>query len=579
MKRSLLLLISFCISCFTAGTVGSGTAEGRPAGRQEGRKVRALPVVMAANRDSLESMVEFLSIDPATSQSRSRFTFREMEIGEMADSLSARLERYTGSPVTRDSFNVDYRFDLEGGGYYDSTFTAENIVGRIDASSASYGVILMTAHYDAIGSRTDDWWYHWQDWPAPGANDNATGVAAVMEAARILAGHDLPFDVEFVLFSGEELGRLGSIDFVEKCNLACAQEIIGVINADMLGYSDEGTGTSIMSNMRSGWLAEVLADAAAWIDPDLPVTVIKPGPSNWDHASFWEREEGRIPAVTFAEPLGERFGNIIYPWYHTVWDLPARVDIEQTGRILDIVLGFFEHIDTCSVEISMLESDMLLLVDGRVQDDRIFETGISMSPWIRVRNLSGEVMPGGTSVYLDVRLTNSGGTRTVFSSYISRPLPMRSVDVEIPLELDASYGGENLLTARVDVAGIQESEANNSASISFVVEGGGGATVKSHHFRPNPINGSFRDSRFCLNLSGEANLVIEIFTIEGESVAVGFLGASYGKPLSPGYSCHSCGELFPGTEEPAAGIYLYRVKVVNEGGGEEKYTGRFAIVN
>ena len=55
----------------------------------------------AADRDSLEAMVRYLSIDPSTSEPRSRYIFREAELGKLADSLAARLEDYTGSTALR----------------------------------------------------------------------------------------------------------------------------------------------------------------------------------------------------------------------------------------------------------------------------------------------------------------------------------------------------------------------------------------------------------------------------------------------------------------------------------------------
>ena len=66
------------------------------AGRQ-----RAANVVAAVSRDSLEAMVRFVSVDPASQSSRTRFVLREAPLALVTDSLAARLERYTGGPVDR----------------------------------------------------------------------------------------------------------------------------------------------------------------------------------------------------------------------------------------------------------------------------------------------------------------------------------------------------------------------------------------------------------------------------------------------------------------------------------------------
>ncbi|HER44176.1 MAG TPA: Zn-dependent exopeptidase M28, partial [Candidatus Eisenbacteria bacterium] len=254
----------------------------------------------AADRDSLEAIVRYLSIDPLTSQPRSRYVQREAELASVADSLASMLERLTGVTPIRRSFQFEGRIDGR-----DSSFTGENIICRVEAAGQSSGVLLVTAHFDAIARRSysDEWDSEWVHAAAPGADDNATGVAAVLEAARLLSPVVLPFDLEFVLFSAEELGRLGSIYYVSLCDDDCAGSHLGVINADMIGYSGKGTGASIMSDFRSGWLADMIIAYAARTDPSLEILLIKPGPSNWDHASFWERQDGRLPAITMAEPL------------------------------------------------------------------------------------------------------------------------------------------------------------------------------------------------------------------------------------------------------------------------------------
>src|SRR5262249_53707633 len=65
--------------------------------------------------------------------------------------------------------------------------------------------IIACAHYDSRMQRLED-----AVAPAPGANDNATGVAALLEIARVLAPLSLSDSVRFVFFSGEEQGLWGS---------------------------------------------------------------------------------------------------------------------------------------------------------------------------------------------------------------------------------------------------------------------------------------------------------------------------------------------------------------------------------
>ena len=528
--------------------------------------------VTAADIDSLEAMVRYLSIDPSTSEPRSRYIFREAELSQIADALASRLESYTGSTALRQSFEVEWSFDGR-----DTTFTGENIICRVEADGASSGVLLVTAHFDAIASRSfhgtwDSMWVHAE---APGADDNATGVAAVMEAARLLSAVDLPFDVEFVLFSGEELGRLGSIEYVLLCDAGCADEHLGVINADMIGYSGNGTGATVMSDFRSGWLAEMVIDYAALADPSFEIVLIKPGPSNWDHASFWEREPERLPAITFSEPLGER-GAITYPDYHTVDDLIENVDFDQTARTASLMNGFIASFSGAPAENSMLETDLLILVNDAIRNENVFQAGEHITIRPRVRNTGGSQPPEGAVVRLDVWLENSSGRSRIFSEDIPPADPLRSSYTDIDLGTGSGLGGQNLVTAEISISGMADDTSDNSASASFVVLGTG-SPLENHHFSPNPIDRAFSEAMFCVNTTEEIQFNLELYSLEGDQLGIAKMGAGYGTPVPVGLSCHSCGDLFPGISEPASGIYLYRLIVFTADGSSTDHRGRFAV--
>ena len=73
---------------------------------------------------------------------------------------------------------------------------------------------------------------------APGASDNASGAATVLELARTVAARHLPGDNCFALFGAEELGLLGSAHFVESMDASQRQELRGMLNFDMAGVGE-----------------------------------------------------------------------------------------------------------------------------------------------------------------------------------------------------------------------------------------------------------------------------------------------------------------------------------------------------
>jgi hypothetical protein len=91
-------------------------------------------------------------------------------------------------------------------------------------------LILISAHYD---SRMQD--INQSYARAPGADDNASGVAAVLELARILSKVDLRNDIQYVLFSGEEQGQWGSTAYVKHLQPNNTKVDL-IMNLDMIGY-------------------------------------------------------------------------------------------------------------------------------------------------------------------------------------------------------------------------------------------------------------------------------------------------------------------------------------------------------
>lgn len=125
--------------------------------------------------------------------------------------------------------NLDdvYLQDFDGG--------SDNVVGVLHGSRDPEAIHVLGAHYDSAGDAGPTG-------PAPGADDNASGMAALMETARILGdGQHRPAEtVLLVAFSGEEVGRKGSQAFVEHLAAENA-DVRDMICLDVIGYVEPGT--------------------------------------------------------------------------------------------------------------------------------------------------------------------------------------------------------------------------------------------------------------------------------------------------------------------------------------------------
>ncbi|MBN1826584.1 MAG: M20/M25/M40 family metallo-hydrolase [Candidatus Eisenbacteria bacterium] len=173
---------------------------------------------------------------------------------------------------------------------------SRNVAAQIPGRVRPDSVVILSGHYDSIVYDTSFDPYA----SAPGADDDATGVAAVLEAARAFAGRDFAYTVRFVLFSGEELGLLGSTAYASA--LAEADEAIrAAVQIDMIGIP--GRPSHLYANEASAWILDEGAAAASVAAPDLDLSYdISPCMVYSDHASFWQRG---YPAAMLGETIEE----------------------------------------------------------------------------------------------------------------------------------------------------------------------------------------------------------------------------------------------------------------------------------
>ena len=190
------------------------------------------------------------------------------------------------------------------------TLWGENIAFRREGEKYPDRRFLLTAHYDSKSGFPFEC--------APGADDNASGVAAVLECARVLREERPERSVEFVLFDGEELGLLGSRFYAAALDTGVVYE--GVLNLDMIGWTSNADAMSAVIAKRAGATPDtILADAIeAAIDSfalPLETSFLLPGaPGSSDHIAFWD---AGIPAVLLIEG-GTRETRT--PYYHTCSD-------------------------------------------------------------------------------------------------------------------------------------------------------------------------------------------------------------------------------------------------------------------
>ena len=208
-----------------------------------------------------------------------------------------------------------------------------NIVGLLPGTDPTLRdeTIVIGAHFDHLGDGGEG---SLAGGSAPaihyGADDNASGTAGMLALAEELAGRrDNRRTIMFIAFNAEEVGLLGSQNFLRGAELPKGMRIVAMINLDMIGRLDslklqvQGTGTSPVF--------EPLLDS---LNPGLALKYSKEGFGPSDHASFYTKG---IPVLAFFTG--------VHRDYHRPSDTWEKINYDGEVRIVDFVAQVTRALD------------------------------------------------------------------------------------------------------------------------------------------------------------------------------------------------------------------------------------------
>jgi len=201
-------------------------------------------------------------------------------------------------------------------------FAGENVVGVLASSVNPSRIYLIGAHYDSVDN--------------PGADDNASGVAGVMEAARVLSQFTFENTLIFVAFDQEEQGMHGSYAYVAGHS---GDNILGMVNLDMIAYNPAGDNqnkVALYDAVAGGSIKADLLNAFSLYGT--PLVAADAGLSGRsDHQPF---EEQGFDAALVIESAMENDGN---PHYHQAADAvetPDYIDYDFATLITMASVGY-----------------------------------------------------------------------------------------------------------------------------------------------------------------------------------------------------------------------------------------------
>jgi len=199
---------------------------------------------------------------------------------------------------------------------------------------------IICAHYDAITYTTPMTL-------APGADDNGSGTAAVIEAARIFKDYDFNYSVKFILFPGEEQGLYGSEAYATNA-AATGEQILGVLNMDMIAWDSDDDGiVEIHAGIMPGSQAIGIQMVANINNFGLSLTAeykTSNSSSSSDHSPFWNNG---FPAIMHIEDFQD-----FNAYYHSDNDLLIHMNLPYFLDNAKLTIGTLAQLavlDTTSI--------------------------------------------------------------------------------------------------------------------------------------------------------------------------------------------------------------------------------------
>jgi hypothetical protein len=245
-------------------------------------------MVSEINADSLKSHIQNL-VKFGTRSTLSTTTDSKRGIGAARAWVLSRFQEFAKQSDGRMTAKIDSWTQPKDTRRVDTDIQMGNVIATLKGSDPTDDrIFLVSGHIDSrvsnVMNRTDD---------SPGANDDGSGTAAVIELARVMAKAKFPASVIFLVVSGEEQGLLGAEHlanqaFEEKWNIE------GILNNDIMG-SNNSNETTIIDNTR----VRIFSEGLPFFELDKKASSIR---------NFGQENDGKARTLArYTKEIGERY--------------------------------------------------------------------------------------------------------------------------------------------------------------------------------------------------------------------------------------------------------------------------------
>jgi hypothetical protein len=212
-------------------------------------------IQVKSNASLLEEVVAAVSIDSLLETVNALSGNTLLLIFDPPRTIKTRVSPLRGNGYAAEY--LEWKLNSYGllAGRFDYSETGNNVIAFQQGSAFPDSVYIIGAHYDCMisGTPQNPQSTHY----APGADDNASGVAAVLEAARILSQITTRYSILYALWDEQEHGLLGSMAYAKHV-VECEIRIAGVIDLDMIAYDSNDDGVMLINGSYQGRSAQMV---------------------------------------------------------------------------------------------------------------------------------------------------------------------------------------------------------------------------------------------------------------------------------------------------------------------------------
>ncbi len=199
---------------------------------------------------------------------------------------------------------------------------SHNIVGTIPGSATPDKEVVLVAHYDSYSNNLMV--------SAPGANDNASGTAAVLEGLRVCLPYRFACTLRFVAVSGEELGMYGSQHYVARV-VSEGRNIVAAVNADMIGYPTTADTARLVASsyLTRNWLLDSSVVYSQRYGLGLTAVTLVDNTGASDYGPF---AVAGYPTLDIAEGTANEIWGGADPYYHKTTDTIDKLKVSLVRK-------------------------------------------------------------------------------------------------------------------------------------------------------------------------------------------------------------------------------------------------------